>query len=361
MAYWAVSFVGGDAGIKSKKKRKEVKAVDEGGVTRQFLDHVWNQLGALHVYREKDKKKYLLFELTESELSTASSYSGGFSPVKDAMIPSELHDTARKYYRAIGRIMFHSLVTHHPICSIAMPLFFRNIIFRGIYPGDEKYRDTDVFDHLVQITSFNLKGMIGQPLELFNGIDRGGLVTEDNLFKEAIPSFFVESRKLAIDALIEGVTLNGKVKVQTIFRIMPLKVVTTLGFSNPKITADDLIAVLKRAEQEFAQFAKESLRSQKMFFEETLKNVLRASDESFLKDFVSFTTGLKFLPCEGAGNPRSVILIEFSHSNEEQLPYSHTCDNAIVFPCHAYNCSEEMLKSKLEKSFELSNKGFDMN
>ena len=71
-----------------------------------------------------------LFEQSETK--------GGAIPTSNEMIlgdqflkMSEEHkkiltEKTKKYYRAIGRIMFHSIVRGEPLSSLALPSFYRN-------------------------------------------------------------------------------------------------------------------------------------------------------------------------------------------------------------------------------------------
>lgn len=355
MVHWTVTYIGDVDDVKLSKK-KGYKAIDEGGLTRQFLSNVWDQLGDLGV-QGPSKKYVMLFERTEA----------GYIPTPDDLINKELHDRAKSYYRAIGRIMFHSLATKHPICNIAMPEFFRNIIFRDIRPGDKKYRDTDVFNHLSMITSkgsVDITSYLNMSWEEM-GYDREGCIAKEDIFSIIIPDFFIDSRTLAIEGLKEGLTLNGKVNTKALFRTMPLRVLTKLAFSKPGITPDDLINVL---EPTYSDGSKEIKITQEKCFNETLPNVLRNADELFLVSFVSFATGMGYLPYTGVNNSDSNIKVEFQDAlvldddGVVDWPRAHTCENTIVFESNGYDCNEETLKKKLDESFKYAEAGgFDMN
>jgi HECT-domain (ubiquitin-transferase) len=81
-----------------------------------------------------------------------------------------------------------------------------------------------------------------------------------------------------------------------------------------------------------------------------LVELLCASDQKFLQDFVWFATGHMYLP-----QRKFTITVEFNSredrfKSEFALPAAHSCDMLVKFPAKAYDASREVLKEKLIKS-----------
>jgi hypothetical protein len=108
------------------------EAVDEGGVSREFLNQVWLQLGDLRVElpgRTKvdlfEKTKGGLLPSTNEELLQHQKY-------MDEAEADEFKNRFECYYRAIGRILAHSILLSPedfgpvPVASHALPLLYRS-------------------------------------------------------------------------------------------------------------------------------------------------------------------------------------------------------------------------------------------
>mmetsp|Transcript_34639 Transcript_34639/g.42356 ORF Transcript_34639/g.42356 Transcript_34639/m.42356 type:complete len:322 (-) Transcript_34639:75-1040(-) len=272
----------------------------------------------------------------------------------------EVIESARKYYRAIGRIMLRSLLTNHPISPEAMPSFFRNIIFRDVGPQENPFRD-DILEHLSDIgAEMNVEGWIGQPIDYLLSDDDMELITAENFFTKVIPGYFVDSRRLAIDSIVEGLTLNGTVELQALFHSMPLHIVSELAFLKPNLEAEDVIKAL-----EPKYFGGEVLKEiQKDFFEGPFIEFMKEQEnkDDFLSKFVHFCTGLYFLPDHRA-QPSFKIVVEFNEDNDlgyGALPKAHTCENTLVLPRDAYDGSKETLEEKLGKAIAFTSASFGM-
>jgi len=344
-------------------------------------------------------------ELRQKPIKLFESTDEGFIPVKNEMIidnidrfqqfdnSSEKKKKKRKediiervqvYYRAIGRIMLHCLATNHPISSAAMPRFFQNVLFRKCLPGENGYHRSDIVDHLISI---------GQPMKL-DGVldvmtigdllcdDDDTLITSDSYFTKLLPKYLVHSRSIALDALREGLTLNGLVNIPVQFCALPFGVVSKIAFSNPTISADDVIAFLEPrynagGECNDKQLAKEE---QEYFFNNILKKLLKEKEEeehedkkkqdkdletgkSFLSRFVSFCTGLNYLP-HRIGNPDFSIIVEFNFDPDEcapeSLPIAHTCVNTLKIHGLVYNNDKEKFEEKLALAIENTEGCFGM-
>ena len=143
-----------------------------------------------------------------------------------------------------------------------------------------------------------------------------------------------------------------------------LKYVSERFFAAPKIEAEDLIERLVfDAESDVSELRKiqEDLKdNQDIFFNITLKEVIREMDNDDLESFISFCTGFNYLP-HRHHNGAFKIKIEFNVSEMEEmsLPVAHTCVNTLKLPAQAYGNDKEIFKSKLHKAMKLS-KGFSI-
>jgi hypothetical protein len=117
-----------------KTLEKENQAIDEGGVSREFLNQVWSQLGNLGVELPGGSRVALYGEIPTM---------GGLLPQTDEIFEDQLKylDTAEAvefknriecYYRAIGRILAHSMLLSPedfgpvPVASHALPLLYQS-------------------------------------------------------------------------------------------------------------------------------------------------------------------------------------------------------------------------------------------
>jgi len=260
----------------------------------------------------------------------------------------DLVKQAESYYRAIGRIMLHSLATFHTMSSTAMSSFYQNWFFRDCSPGDEGYHKHDIAYHLQGIGAnlHQLKSTIGVEYDYIDG--KPEIVTEETFFTKFIKDRFIQSRRISINALKEGLTLNGSIPISENLCTMPLDVVQRLMFSNPLIRAKDVIEILNPkycVSWEQADVKAEDVpgirEEQQKFFETTLIPFLKkkeglASEEQsdFLNSFLSFCTGYGYLP-DRAGNPEYGIDIEFELLHTYPYPKSHACPeprSVLVLP-----------------------------
>ena len=142
-----------ELGKNNKALKRELTAVDAGGVSREFFSQVWRQMGSLHVKCDgkSGEKQIRLFD---------NEVEAGFVPVQDDIIVYQLRELTKcgkvvvmkkikAYYRAIGRLMIHWLATDpvvsfetfqrdggmdcgHTIDETAIPTFYRNGSCHGV-------------------------------------------------------------------------------------------------------------------------------------------------------------------------------------------------------------------------------------
>ena len=98
----------------SKKEKKDIAVVDEGGPEAQFFSYVFQRLPQLKVSLPDSTKSIKLFE-TESIPS-------GYLPTSDGQFKSrfgesdeyrQIVEKAELYHRAIGRLFAHCLSVGH--------------------------------------------------------------------------------------------------------------------------------------------------------------------------------------------------------------------------------------------------------
>jgi hypothetical protein len=141
------------------------KGIDEGGLTRMFLDKCWAQMGKLAVLVEGKP-----IDLFEEEAC-------GINPLRDDMVRDRIcnvfdvseaelegNDGAiqalnkvQLFYRAVGRIMCHSLATDHILPCNLLPGILRSCKFRIRLPGASCFQydslTSTIFLHCHQIFS----------------------------------------------------------------------------------------------------------------------------------------------------------------------------------------------------------------
>lgn len=100
------------------------------------------------------------------------------------------------------------------------------VLLRNCEPGSKDYPDGLVMNHLAQldVDSFKDEGFVENgkgegfaeniskhfDLEFaVYGIEKEGVITKDNFISDFVPGFVIEPRRKNIDALREGLTLDG--------------------------------------------------------------------------------------------------------------------------------------------------------
>jgi hypothetical protein len=195
--------------IEDEAARKEMTADDEGGPTRAFLSEIWRQFGDLSVL---GKNRVSLFERTVSGVCIV---------VNNDMLASKLgssleaSDCARQYYRALGRIMLYSLRKNFPMAAHVMPDFYRNYLLRGISPESDHYLAGDLVQHVLAMQTTKVKEgttkeIMAEMLPWFGTDDTGDTV---KAFREAVNERYIKTCSMALEAMSEGLTMNGTMVV----------------------------------------------------------------------------------------------------------------------------------------------------
>ena len=273
------------------------------------------------------------------------------SDVVDALV-----EKAKKYYRAVGRIMFHSFIRDTVVSSAALPVFYQNIILRQCNMKDGRYKQSSIVRDICAMGAplkAYMDGLIGKKMGDFGiGDEEDHFITctRENFMEKVILKTWVEDRSIALEALKEGVLLDGyAADILQPLRTMPQGAVSNLLFAPPTVKVDDVLNVL---EPQFTVASEKILDNQKKFFEEVLKAVLRDKSKksrTFLRNFLSFVTGLSYVPHRTA-KPDYAIIVEFDESQvaEKAFPSSKTCENVLFIPFHAYHCDRKLFEEQLD-------------
>ena len=157
-------------------------------------------------------------------------------------------------------------------------------------------------------------------------------------------------------------------------RPFPLEVVQKVAFSPAELTAKDVIAILEPhycADWEGSDKEKEEcIQKQKNFYENELCRILKQRESNsstqkesinFLNSFVTFCTGLDYLP-DPDGRPDFKIIVEFNFSEAEEgsYPSAHTCVNTLNLPGFLYLKGADDFEKKLLEAINIYGIHFSM-
>lgn len=220
----------------------KISSSDGKSITRsEFFSQVWQQLANLTVTVGEKKTVIPLFQ---DCLGTLIPMPNAVLEGKLQCTPAELERTfsARiaPYYRAIGRLMVQCIGATADdtsdyslkIAGHAMPPILRHKLFRGVDPTDSSYPMDQLLDH-----AFSLLGMNdmteGKAFEYFgidirNCLDKSEATTKVRI---EIHEMWIKERSLALQALEEGLSLNGLADVSFCCGLVPLEAVDEILFS----------------------------------------------------------------------------------------------------------------------------------
>ena len=245
------------------------------------------------------------------------------------------------YYRAIGKLFLHALVSHWhaddadlgstlTIPSTALPPFYRqcewNVYFisrivcvnfyspvrrpfrvthsfsihfsqiysflfldllRGCKPGDKEYPNHEVMRDINAIGfDMQVEHIIG-----YCDDDDPEPYTGETFFSRFLPKRYLESRGIALENIREGLTLEGYLPIPAILKTLPSKALDKIAFVDGGFdSAEDVIASFEPVycrevllPDEFGTLCLQAVESQvfesqKLFFEQTLPDLLREID-----------------------------------------------------------------------------------
>ena len=87
------------------------------------------------------------------------------------------------------------------------------VVLRDCSPGSSDYDKADIMKHLAQL---HVKKMNDIEKDFLNKkfahflIEKEGIITKENFLTEFVPCYFIHPRQKNIDALRDGLTLNGR-------------------------------------------------------------------------------------------------------------------------------------------------------
>jgi hypothetical protein len=191
------------------------------------------------------------------------------------IVKKEAIEQAKNYTRAIGRIMLHALATKQTLPNNAMPPFLINcesvtaiitlcfislshskisfnfpvlVMFHGY---DNDYEPNDILNHIEMLEFAGEKTLC----YLLNSIvidEDGEPWTRETFFAKFIPAHFINTRKILLGCLQDGLTFGGKADpsreiekgcgLSSHFSIIPLEAIQHTYFARPEISVEDLIA-----------------------------------------------------------------------------------------------------------------------
>jgi hypothetical protein len=224
-------------------------AIDDGGPSRQFFNDFFTGLQDLCVGNiqvtgdatdEPRKRKALLFEAGVNCIY----------PKTDEIVYSQdrvhLHQKSDRYYRAVGRILVHALLSHTEkgpkkgddkferffIEEHVLPGLYRNFLLRGVSPLDENnYPIGKLVDDVIHVLDrlsyaklsrknrrekimeylfFTDDEKTSDPemIDKFFAMDK---IQKERLFREMANKALIVSRRRVLENLKEGLELGGKV------------------------------------------------------------------------------------------------------------------------------------------------------
>jgi len=292
----------------------------------------------------------------------------------------QVKQRAKVMYRAIGRIFLHCMVDGKNVFpSTVLPRVYMNAILRNCYPHSNKYNynellldakavefpgfEPDMLKTIADSDSDLTMSNLGIDVERFNCEDK--IITIDNFRETYVYYGMIRRRDLAINAIKNGLTLNGKFPIHAVLKSMPIEAIERLIFSKAEITPEDVIKILDPI---YSNHTIPTVKDGQMkFFDSTLKGIIqergsrKEDGQEFLHDFIEFITGSKFLPSI-QGNPGFRINIAFNctETNTDNLPTAHTCINTMTIPGGFYNGDANVFQERLDKAFSYGVSRFNM-
>lgn len=213
-----------------------------GFVSRsEFFVQLWNQLRDLKIHFGEKKTELPLFQESLGYLiPMPNAVLEGMLRVTPAELDRIFAAKISPYYRAVGRLMVQCIAAtaddsadyNLKISGSIMPLILRQKLFRGIDPVDESYPLEQLLDH-----AFSLLGMADmtrdKAFEYFSIEAKDYTDTQSAVkrIREEVQIMWIQERSLALEALEEGLTLNGLADVSFCCGLVPLEAVNEIFFT----------------------------------------------------------------------------------------------------------------------------------
>merc|ERR1719491_2659069 len=135
------------------------------------------------------------------------------------------------YYRALGRIMYRAISSGNSILETVLSPYYLNVVLRGMEPKDEAYDLGSLLDDIFSVQDNK------SVMKYFKGIEKEEA-------KDSLQLTFFNNKKIAIDALREGFTLNDSVGVIFQLKVTPADAVRQCLLEKSSFSADELIKLL---------------------------------------------------------------------------------------------------------------------
>ncbi|KAI2495372.1 hypothetical protein MHU86_19174 [Fragilaria crotonensis] len=330
--------------------------------------------------------------LTKKTLSLFDSKDGSIVPLDDVTIRGHIakcfatHEAVlegnegavkvlnqvKRYYRALGRLMIHSLATGHVLPSHVMPPFFRAYFFCDSRPRDGvSYASPEqrqvLFHHIQQLGFANF--------DVFKYNEDGEINEVDQMISCSTWITCWEGRSIAISSILDGLVLaTGPVKTEdqrigeespleaaidlrNFFLDRSIQAVNEILFAPDDVSGDVIIKNLKGKQMENYTFSFVLNDDQTRFMTETLPNLLRRKEKEeqaagetnslYTRRFLKYVTGLGFIN----RNMPDISIVFAKDIDQNSRPHAYTCEQALDIPFGAYGCDETVLETYLEEAF----------
>lgn len=373
-AKWHFAGIGGTVGLSDKAK-------DEGGPTNEFLQLVWDQLGELSVVVEGQGIKlffeddcgsghmYAPFsdEILKENVRKALGCSGemeGHGGAEQAM------EKIRLYYRAIGRLMCHSIAIGETFpcnlfngvcrsckfskttCFVASlnnlnqsskPIysFETQDIFANKKPTDAQYEAAELFSHLKEME--------------MNFTAAKDYTHDDGNIRKMAEEYLIRGRKTSLSCMRKGLTLE-KDEFFAPFRLFSCQSTQALDrimfAAHCDLSVKTLLENVECVVQCNSSERKKTLNpKQQKFKETTLPTVLHVREKQqkrYASRLLQHWTAIPYLK---RSNPTITIVFErLAGGDENARPVAHTCEKELCFPLTAYDANAEVLGNMLDEA-----------
>ena len=188
-----------------------------------------------------------------------------------------------------SQVKFNRLT--YPLHSIPILSFRRNSdLLRGYKPDDEEYPNHEVWRDITEMGfSIQVEDIIGANPDIFFGDEDLEPYTDKTFYSKFLPSFYLNNRRIALENISMGLTLEGHLPIPAILKSIPSKALERIAFADEGFdSAEDVIAFLEPVYRTQVMVPDEMgvicerevesqvIESQILFFRQTLPNLLRS-------------------------------------------------------------------------------------
>jgi hypothetical protein len=214
-----------------------------------------------------------------------------------------------------------------------------------------------------------------------------------NAIRNTMNDSFIGERLIALTALREGITLDGKawgsrnlssflsrcvLLTRMVFvtgsidmgfvRLIPFEAMNRIYFAKPNLTKNDFLdgnnqwCIDHDGDGSDEKNVPDYVRRNQARIDEAFKELISESKSEYLQQLLCFWTGASFLP-DLTIHDDFKLCLEFNlkeNLHGESLPESHACDKTIKFPYNAYGGNKKAFRSKLDMALKNSEGVFRM-